>query len=92
MNEKLLKISDRAAGDLAAFIKESETEILAAFAASAAEAELNDRKPKFRLSFTISLDLDKDRMSTALTFGSRTKRSRDGSLSEVGSLGVQPEE
>lgn len=79
MNQKLLAIAETAAKDLDAFIRESEEKILEAWSAAEAEALENDAKPKFRLGFTITLDLDKDSMETVLAFGVRHKLSRDQS-------------
>lgn len=68
MNPKLLAISTEAASNLTAFIEEKEDEILKAWDAAAQEAQDQESKPKFRLGFMITLDLDADKMETALAW------------------------
>ena len=80
MNAKLESIGKSASEDLLAFIREAEEKILAAWAACAEEAQDNETKPKFRLGFTITLDLDEDKMETALSWNIKHKLSRDAKI------------
>jgi len=75
MNPKLKAIAESAAADLVDLVAEKETEILEAWNAAEEEAQLQETKPKFRLGLAITLDLDQDKMETALTFGIRIKAS-----------------
>ena len=77
MNQKLQEISNKAAADLQAFISESEQKLLEAWAQCEQEAQENETKPKFKFGFSVVLDLDANKMETALTFGVRHKLSRD---------------
>ena|ERR1051325_7319607 len=77
MNLKLQEISNQAAADLQAFIAESEAKLLEAWAQCEQEAQENETKPKFKFAFSVVLDLDANKMETALTFGVRHKLSRD---------------
>jgi len=75
MNPKLKAITETAAVDLVALVADKEQEILDAWHACAEEAQLQETKPKFRLSLAITLDLDANSMETALTFAIRRKVS-----------------
>jgi hypothetical protein len=75
MNEKLTAITATACTDLAGFIREKEEDILDAWNAAEQEAIDQEAKPKFRLGFTITLDLDADTMETALGWSVRHKVS-----------------
>lgn len=77
MNSKLAAIGEQAALDLQAFIKEGEKKILEAWAEAEQQAELEETHPKLKLGFAITLDLDKDHMETALSFGVKYKLSKD---------------
>lgn len=75
MNDKLKAISDKAATDLADLIKDGEEKILEAWSQCEEEAQSNETAPKFKLGLAITLDLDKDTMETALSFGVKHKLS-----------------
>ncbi len=77
MNQKLNAIAVVAAADLQAFVKEAEDKITEAWNACVEEAQGQETKPKLKLSFGITLDLDADKMETALTFGVKYKLSAD---------------
>ncbi len=68
MNDKLAGIAAKAATDLCHLVKEGEDKILAAWSNAEEQAQLDDSKPKFRLSLSITLDLDKDTMDTDLSW------------------------
>ena len=88
MNSKKLEaIAARAAEDLPAFISEAEEEILKAWASVIEQADLDEGKPKLKLSFAISLDLEKFTMDTTLSFGVTRKLSRSGPMPDP----TQPE-
>ena len=72
-NAKLESIVAKAAEDLRQLVAEGEDKLLEAWNAAEQEAQENDTKPVFRIGFTIALDLDKDGMESALTFGVRHK-------------------
>lgn len=80
MNAKLQAISDRAAVDLPAFIAEKEDDILRAWSQMEDEARDQEARPKFKLGFSIVLDLDANDMETALTWSVRQKVSRNGEI------------
>lgn len=80
MNPKLKAIIDRAAEDLKSLARESEDKILEAWSACEQEAQDNEQKPKFKLGFGITLDLDADKMETALSFGIKHKVSHDQAI------------
>lgn len=73
MNKKLESIAAAARGDLSALIAEREKEILEAWNEAEAEAQANETKRVFRLGFTVSLDLDADKMESTLSFSIRRK-------------------
>lgn len=75
MNEKLKLIADKAAADLIALIKDGEDKIREAWTQCEEEALANEQKPKFKMALAITLDLDKDQMETALSFGIKHKLS-----------------
>lgn len=72
-NAKLALIARHAALDLEQLIAEKEEELLQAMAQMTEEAELQDKKPVFKIGFCISLDPDGDKMTTVLTFSVRRK-------------------
>jgi len=75
MNEKLQSITEKAAADLVALVKDGEEKILEAWSACEEESQANETAPKFKLGLSITLDLDKDSMETALSFGIKHKLS-----------------
>jgi hypothetical protein len=72
-NKKLEAIANKAADDLKALIKESEDKIIEAWDAVTDDAQENETAPKFKLGLAITLDLDADKMESALTFSIRRK-------------------
>lgn len=80
MNPKLKAIAEKAAADLLALIKDGEDKILEAWNSAEEEAQINDTKPKFKLGLSITLDLDKDSMETALSFGIKHTLSVSASI------------
>lgn len=77
MNPKLAAIAREAAENLQDLVKNHEDKILEAWHACEQEAQDQESAPKFRLALSITLDLDRDQMETALSFGIRYKASRD---------------
>ena len=73
MNPKLEAIAAQAAENLQDLVRGDEEKILAAWNSTSEEAELNETAPKFRLALTITLDLDGDKMETALSYSIRRK-------------------
>jgi hypothetical protein len=88
MNAKLESISIKATMDLRSLIHDAEDKLLEAWNSAVEEAQANDTKPVFKIGFTINLDLDKDRMESALTFGVRHKLSVDGAIPDPGQPGL----
>ena len=76
-NPKITAIAIKAASELAGLIRESEADILAGMHKAAQEAQLQEAKPKFKIGFTIALDLDCD--VATYTLGWTTKMSRETS-------------
>lgn len=76
-NPKLAEIAKKAAADLSAFIAESEDKLLEAWHQCEQDAQENETKPKFKFTFNVVLDIEANKMETALTFGVRHKLSRD---------------
>jgi len=72
-NLKLSLIAQHAARDLAQLIAEKEEELLQAWHQVTEEGELQEKKPIFRIGYTISLDPDGNKMTTGLTFAVRRK-------------------
>lgn len=68
MNPKLEAIAAKAAEDLVGLVRDGEEKILAAWTEAEVQAQLEDTKPKFKLSVGITLDLDKDTMDTDLSW------------------------
>jgi len=89
MNSKLQAIGSVAAEDLRAFIKESEDKIMEAWNACVDEAQTQETKPKLNLGFSIKLDLDEDKMETALTFGVKYKVSKDANIPDPDQLKME---
>ena len=79
-NEKLNAIAAKAADDLLDLVAESETKILEAWDAATDDAQENETSPKFKLGLCITLDLDADKMETALTFSIRRKLTVECSI------------
>lgn len=79
-NAKLASIANEAAENLKDLVRNHEEKILEAWNAAEQEAQDNETKPKFRMSLAITLDLDRDNMETALSFGIRYKASRDQTI------------
>ena len=75
MNPKLKAIAEKWAEDMQAFVRDDEPKILEAWNAAEADAQENGDKPKFRLALTVTLDLEADKMETALSYGIRRKTS-----------------
>lgn len=75
MNQKLEAIANKASTDLIALVKDGEEKILEAWNAAEEEGQLNECPPKLKLSLAITLDLEKDAMETALSFGIKHKLS-----------------
>lgn len=75
MNAKLKAIAEKAAENLQAYVKEYEDKILEAWNSVEAESQEQDTKPKFKLGFAITLDLEKDQMETALSWNVKYKAS-----------------
>jgi hypothetical protein len=77
MNAKLEAISNEAANNLLALVKENESKLLEAWDACESEAQANETAPKFKLGLSITLDLDGDKMTTDLTWGVRYKATAE---------------
>ena len=75
MSPKLQAIADQAAKTLVALVQDGEKDILKAWTACLEEAQVQEQAPKLRLSFTITLDLDKDQAEHDLSFGIRHRLS-----------------
>lgn len=73
MNPKLNAIAENAASDFVELVREKETEILEAWNAAEEEAQLQETKPKFRLSLAVTLDIEADKMTSCLSFSVRRK-------------------
>lgn len=70
MNPKLESISAKASELLAASIREESDRILEAWDDCTDEAQSNEKEnPTLALSFSIKLDLGKNRMTTKLSYG-----------------------
>lgn len=80
MNKKLEAIAKQASENLLALIKDGEPKILEAWNSCEEEAQLNEAKPKFKLGLSIVLDLDGDKMDTALSFGVKHTLSVSGEI------------
>jgi len=75
MNEKLQAILRMSGENLVKLGTDAEDKILAAWNQAEQDAQENDTKPKFRLGFTVTLDIDADRMESSLSFSTRCKYS-----------------
>ena len=75
MNEKLKAIAEKAGADLVALVIEGEQKILDAWSEAEQSAQDNETAPKFKLAFSVSLDLDKDAMTTELAWNVKHKLS-----------------
>ena len=76
-NSKLAAISQAFVFDVPALIAESEDEILEAWSAAEQDASENETACKFKMGFGITLDLEKNKMETKLTFGVRHTKTFD---------------
>ena len=90
-NKKLAAIAESAAADLPQFIAEAEDKLLEAWNQAEQEAQDNLTKPKFRVGFSIVLDLDADTMETKLTFGVRHVFSRSQEIPDPKQYGLKLE-
>lgn len=75
MNPQLESIAARAAEDLQGMIREGEKDILTAIHKAVAEAQLQEAKPKFVLSYRIAVDYDKSTFSCDLSWSMKQNRS-----------------
>lgn len=82
-NAKLRAIAERASQDLVAFITESEDALLKEWDVVVDEAQAADKKAKLKFSFSATVNIDDDKLTTALSFGARRKLSRDGSIPDA---------
>ena len=82
MNDKLELIAKQAQTTLGALMREGASEILDAWKSCVEEAELQESHPKLRLGFTITANIDKNKVSYDLTFGVRRKLSAEGSIGD----------
>ena len=76
-NPKLKAIIEQASDNFCQLALGSADDILASWDAVVEEAALQESKPKFRLAFAVTLDLDANRMESALTFGIRRRLTAD---------------
>lgn len=72
-NEKLAAIGEASARMLQAQIQEMDSEIMAAWAAANAQSLDDDSKPKLKIGFSITLDLDADSLSCVTSVAVRHK-------------------
>jgi len=72
---KLEAIGHKAATNLVNLISDAHVDILAAWDGCIAEAQAQETKPKLKLSYAITLDLDKNCADYDLSFGVRHKLS-----------------
>jgi len=79
-NPKLRAIATAFALDVPQLIHDAESEILKAWQQAEEEAQLNETNAKFALSFGVSLDLEKDKMETKLSFSIRHSRTIDRAI------------
>ena len=79
-NAKLSAIAEKAATDLIAMVNEKHEEITAAWRACEEEAALSESGQKFRLGLSIALDITKNKMEVALSFGLRRKVSAESTI------------
>lgn len=77
MNAKLEAISNEAATNLQALVRENQAKLLEAWNSCEEEAQSNETAPKFKLGLSITLDLDGDKMTTDLTWGVRYKATAE---------------
>jgi hypothetical protein len=77
LNAKLSAIADEAATNLKALVRENEDKLLEAWNACESEAQENETAPKFKIGLAVTLDLDGDKMETALSFGIRYKATAE---------------
>ena len=88
MNPKLEAIAACAADNLKAAVADGEKDILDAWAQAEAEALLQETTPKFKLGFTITLDLDKDQMTTDLAWSIKHKLTITRAMPEPDQLRI----
>lgn len=77
MNAKLKSIAEQAAEDLQDFVREKDKDIMEAWRAAETEAKDQETKPMFKLGFAITLNLQDDKMETALSWSVKHKVSCD---------------
>lgn len=76
------KIAETASKHLKAAFASEEEEIKAAWARAVDIAESNGKTPNFKLSFSVTVHGGGEKITTALTFGSRTKFEQVGSVDD----------
>lgn len=86
MNPKLEAITQQASDNFCKLVADASDDILKSWDAVVEEAQLQESKPKFRLGFTLTLDLDANRMESALTFGVRRKLTADDPIPDPAQL------
>jgi len=85
MQNTLLKnIIDQSCIDLRGLALGGEEDILSALHRATAEAELQETKPKFNLSFTIAIDPDKGNFETKLSWTVKQTLSAEHTIDDAG--------
>jgi hypothetical protein len=82
MNAKLETIAAKAADDLPALIGEAEDNILDAMSKATEEAALTESPVKFRLAYTITMDLDKSTQENKLSWSVRHSLSHTSQIED----------
>lgn len=82
MNPQLESIADRAAEDLRDMIREAEPDILTAIHKAVAEAQLQESKPKFCLSYKIAVDYDKSVFNCDLSWSMKQNRTTSHTIED----------
>ena len=94
MNPLLKSIADNASADLAKLIEEGEGDILKAIHNSESEAQLQETTPKFKLSYSISIDLDHSKFTCDLSWSFKQTLSTNHAIEDPNQapLPIEPEE
>lgn len=85
-NPKITAIAIKAASELAGLIRESEADILTGIHKATEEAQIQEGKPKFRIGFTIALDIDADVATYTLGWSTKTTRETSSQIPDPNQL------
>ena len=85
-NPKITAIAIKSGVELAGLIRECDKEIILGMIKAAEEAQLQEGKARFKIGFTIALDLDADVATYTLGWSTKTTRETSSQIPDPNQL------